>query len=875
MADDDIKIGITATDESAPVLKQATMTAAELNAELAKGTNIVANTATTFAKLTLEQYRNIAATDELTNSLGAFRSVSKDAQDYIETNPEQWARGAAALGAYETEQRLAVEGTTVLTRAQMGLAEVQHDLNEAQEGFQRPAMLTSGVIREWIVLGHEAMTGNFARMPGTLVTMADRSGGLATAAGLASAGLLVMVGVAGFIAYEMYEAAKATREMEQAFDLTGRTVQGTSGWLDQQLSFMTGFEGASKKAATALLEFEASDAQVSSTLANQVNQILPTFYDAYGEKAPAVVEKLTKQLTDLTAEGFLKLNQEMLALSPAQTNMILDLIEAGDKAQAVQTILNDIAERGTHGAIEGMGQQAADLKKQISDLAEIINSGQAGEAGFQLNMQMADLKERLKTVETQMSGANKEAADLMFRAALVGAEKVIEADDKRIKLNRELLDVQKAIVAAGQEGEDVSRLVLEQNILLRQLDEEEVQRWKRKAAEAKDFFKQEEDLVKQNGAYFIRIAAEEKAAETEKINGVRTANKELFEDDSRSKEESLRQSKSNWEALLEGTRWSAENRLLIERELASAIVALRREEEAQIHAQDVAEITDSQTSIDAIIVASSERWRVLKKQMNDADQEYRQYHREEIAERRNQLNELLGYEQQFVNNVLSGRMTMGNAVLRMSGEVIEKEIANTLRYFTARMFYTNSEVQEMYKGGLAGFMYHQFFEQAKTASTIEGVTVRTTTEAAGAAEGKAAEAAAGSASVMGDAYRAAAGAYAALAGIPYVGPFIAPVAAAAAFVAVSAFDMFSAEGGFNVPSGMNPITQLHQNEMVLPAPLADTIRGLGNGGGGGTTIVIQALDTADVHRFVRTHAGAIAKGVSEYQRFNPDSRPTY
>lgn len=874
MADEnDIKINITATDQSTAVIKQATMTAAEYRAEWAKGTEVVANSATAFAKMTAEQYKTITATKDLTSSMEAFRSISKDAQDYIETNPEQWLRATAALGTYESEQRLAIEGTTVLTRAQMGLAEVQQDLNVAQEAFHRPAMLTSGVIREWIVLGHEAMTGNFSRMPGTLVTMADRSGGLASAAGLASAGMLVMVGVAGFIAYEMYEAAKATREMEAAFDLTGRTVQSTAGWLDQQLSLMTGYDGASKKAAQSLLEFEASDAQVSSTLANQVNQILPTFYDAYGEKAPAAVEKLTKQLTDLTAEGFLKLNQEMLALSPAQANMILDLIEAGDKAQAVQVILNDIAERGTHGAIEGMGQQAADLKKQIGDLAEIIKGGQAGEAGFQLNMQMAQLKERLKDVEKQMSGASKEAADIMYRTALVGAEKIIEADDKRLKLNRELLDVQKAIVAASAQGEDVSRLVVEQNIILRQLDEEEIQRWQRKSTEAKAFFKQEEDLIRQNGAYFIKAEAEQKAAATEKINGIRTVNKELFEDDSRSKEEALRQAKDNWEALLEGTRWSAENRLLIERELASAIVALRKEEEAQIHAQDVAEITESQTSMNAIIAASTERWRVLKRQMNESEQDYRAYHREEIATRRTQLNELLTYEQQFVNNVLSGRMTMGNALLRMSGEVIEKEIANTIRYFTARMFYSNAEVQEMYKGGLAGFLWHQFFEESKVAATATGAAEQESVAAAARAAGKTVEAIANVASVESYAAVAAAGAAAAVASIPYVGPAMAVAASASTFAMLQPYAAIaSAAGGFDIPNGMNPITQLHQNEMVLPAHLADNIRNMGQGGGGGGTIIIQALDSADVARWAKNNSGTLAKAISNHQRFNPSTR---
>jgi hypothetical protein len=42
-----------------------------------------------------------------------------------------------------------------------------------------------------------------------------------------------------------------------------------------------------------------------------------------------------------------------------------------------------------------------------------------------------------------------------------------------------------------------------------------------------------------------------------------------------------------------------------------------------------------------------------------------------------------------------------------------------------------------------------------------------------------------------------------------------------------------AEKGYDVPAGVAPVTQLHPREMVLPQRYADTIRDLGEGGGGG------------------------------------------
>jgi hypothetical protein len=81
------------------------------------------------------------------------------------------------------------------------------------------------------------------------------------------------------------------------------------------------------------------------------------------------------------------------------------------------------------------------------------------------------------------------------------------------------------------------------------------------------------------------------------------------------------------------------------------------------------------------------------------------------------------------------------------------------------------------------------------------------------------------AQVMSNAAVAGSAAFASTAAIPLIGPELAPGAAAAAYAATSAFaPMASARNGFDIPSGLNPITQLHEREMVLPAKQADAVR---------------------------------------------------
>jgi len=117
---------------------------------------------------------------------------------------------------------------------------------------------------------------------------------------------------------------------------------------------------------------------------------------------------------------------------------------------------------------------------------------------------------------------------------------------------------------------------------------------------------------------------------------------------------------------------------------------------------------------------------------------------------------------------------------------------------------------------------------------------------------------------------AVAATYASVAAIPIVGPFLAPAMAIAIGAAVlgEIGHIASAAGGYDIPSGVNPMTQLHAREMVLPATLADAVRGMAAGGGsgaggGGDTyhLHVTAMDGQSVERVLRSNPAAVAAGV--------------
>lgn len=108
---------------------------------------------------------------------------------------------------------------------------------------------------------------------------------------------------------------------------------------------------------------------------------------------------------------------------------------------------------------------------------------------------------------------------------------------------------------------------------------------------------------------------------------------------------------------------------------------------------------------------------------------------------------------------------------------------------------------------------------------------------------------------------AGAAAFASTAAIPIVGPELAPgVAAASASSALSfaSFIPFAARG-YDIPAGINPLTQLHQKEMVLPAEHAETIRDMAGKGGSSVNFHVSAIDARSVKQFFEDNGDMLVR----------------
>lgn len=197
------------------------------------------------------------------------------------------------------------------------------------------------------------------------------------------------------------------------------------------------------------------------------------------------------------------------------------------------------------------------------------------------------------------------------------------------------------------------------------------------------------------------------------------------------------------------------------------------------------------------------------------------------------------------------------------GQAFSAMLSKTQNFRTAMNNFFKSMgqtfIQEMVTKPLAGMMqrmvqessiYKMIFETKESLETAAASkTVATKTTETTAVVGK-------------NAVQAASGAASSQAGIPYVGPILAVAAMAAMMAAVMGLmggggssttttttRIPSAAGGWDIPAGINPLTQLHENEMVLPAEHAQTIREMaGQSGGDNSTIIINTTGGDFVHK---------------------------
>ena len=235
--------------------------------------------------------------------------------------------------------------------------------------------------------------------------------------------------------------------------------------------------------------------------------------------------------------------------------------------------------------------------------------------------------------------------------------------------------------------------------------------------------------------------------------------------------------------------------------------------------------------------------------------------------------------QSMMNGTLTWKNAMNAIFTELAGAFIQSMITAPMKKYAAslatRLAVKLGFIKTETTAEVAG-------QAAQTGAVVAGETTKTMATSTGALARLAIKAGEAIKSIMMYAWEAMAGAFKAMVSIPYIGPVLAVAAGASALALVGglAGKIKSARGGYDIPAGVNPMTQLHEEEMVLPKQHANTIRALGKsltsdggiGGGGGSSaqtfnnFTIQAWDSKDVRRFMEKHGRELASGLKGHRR---------
>lgn len=332
-----------------------------------------------------------------------------------------------------------------------------------------------------------------------------------------------------------------------------------------------------------------------------------------------------------------------------------------------------------------------------------------------------------------------------------------------------------------------------------------------------------------------------------------------------------------WQQLQKGANVYAKDRIAIAKKVADLTVASRREEAKQQQAVDAEMVRSREAmalleveSAKAAAQASLENGDMTKQQFLEMERQFERQRHEiqraaledrlrlleadpntnpvEFARIKNQILELDRQHQIRMINIQGQVVKESNQIWESLGQSMsslwDKGVQALMNgTFTWRSafkavgaelvsWFATQVVGKQVTSWLAGqarmFAIRMGFlaqEQTAQAASSAVIVASKTTEAGSVIAANAAEAGAGAAASQ--------------ASIPWVGPALALAAMATVFAAVSAMSgkVKSAARGYDIPKGLNPMVQTHEEEMILPKQYANVIRGLaagsGESGGGG------------------------------------------
>ncbi|BAE50545.1 phage tail length tape measure family protein [Paramagnetospirillum magneticum] len=257
--------------------------------------------------------------DQMTKRFGSFREA-------VEEVNKQIRAGNMDIGY---ANQLVPQMKVAYDEAASSAGKQATKIKESAEATEKLSFASVGARRELIVLAHEAVSGNISRMPGSMMVLAERMGGVSLA-------LMGQVGALAAVAYVSGEVLAHHEKLNQALTqseanlkATGAAAQISRAELKAYMEQLQDMNGIAREGAEqVVVAFSKMRGVTPSIMADMVRG-MEGWVAVTGEEAPAAAAKLGNALST-PSKMLEEVDKNTGRVSAATLAMVAELERAGD-----------------------------------------------------------------------------------------------------------------------------------------------------------------------------------------------------------------------------------------------------------------------------------------------------------------------------------------------------------------------------------------------------------------------------------------------------------------------------------------------------------------------------------------------------------------
>jgi len=375
------------------------------------------------------------------------------------------------------------------------------------------SLASAGATRELIVLGREAISGDFSRMPGSFLLLAQRMGAMGELLNPLTIGIAaVAAATVGLVA-----AAEAGHD---EFVQMNNALLATSNYSGQTRDSIALLEndltktgevtiGMSKQIVTALVSSGQIGGQALGVVAGLASDFAKSTNQDIGTIAPKLVQLFANPL-----QGAEELNKSMNFLTQTDIDHIATLVNLGLKQQAQLELAQKLA--------DFLPKQAANvtlLGSATNNLADAFSLAGAALKGFMAtSVPVDDFSKKLQSaqayLDTMIQANHFGQYDAQIKAASASLDKMV-ADHQAVTA------VATATGAAASSASDLQNAAIKEvnKSQLTQIQNiKDEQTLLASAPDSDDKTQRAIELTKQLQAAYAALSADQRAATTEQIS---------------------------------------------------------------------------------------------------------------------------------------------------------------------------------------------------------------------------------------------------------------------------------------------------------------------------------------------------------------------